>query len=231
MEAFDISNTNGFESVGSMVVYEKGRPRRSDYRKFRLKTVTGPDDYASMYEVLTRRFTHGLEERRQMEEGGLDRELGSFTKFPDLILMDGGKGQVNIALKVLDELHLSIPVCGMVKDDFHRTRGLYYQNEEIPIDKSSEGLIHEYQTTDYPQLYETAQEEFDYAKTTGQPSDVQIQGAGEPVTLNIWSAGFMDYVHVNSVAVDRSEPSPAGTPGQAERAAGKRQRPLQDYKI
>ncbi len=140
MEAFDISNTNGFESVGSMVVYEKGRPRRSDYRKFRLKTVTGPDDYASMYEVLTRRFTHGLEERRQMEEGGLDRELGSFTKFPDLILMDGGKGQVNIALKVLDELHLSIPVCGMVKDDFHRTRGLYYQNEEIPIDKSSEGF-------------------------------------------------------------------------------------------
>ncbi|HIZ08428.1 MAG TPA: excinuclease ABC subunit UvrC [Candidatus Eubacterium avistercoris] len=140
MEAFDISNTNGFESVGSMVVYEKGRPRRSDYRKFRLKTVTGPDDYASMYEVLTRRFTHGLEERRQIEEGGLDRELGSFTKFPDLILMDGGKGQVNIALKVLDELHLSIPVCGMVKDDFHRTRGLYYQNEEIPIDKSSEGF-------------------------------------------------------------------------------------------
>ena len=140
MEAFDISNTNGFESVGSMVVYEKGRPRRSDYRKFRLKTVTGPDDYASMYEVRTRRFTHGLEERRQIEEGGLDRELGSFTKFPDLILMDGGKGQVNIALKVLDELHLSIPVCGMVKDDFHRTRGLYYQNEEIPIDKSSEGF-------------------------------------------------------------------------------------------
>lgn len=140
MEAFDISNTNGFESVGSMVVYEKGRPCRSDYRKFRLKTVTGPDDYASMYEVLTRRFTHGLEERRQIEEGGLDRELGSFTKFPDLILMDGGKGQVNIALKVLDELHLSIPVCGMVKDDFHRTRGLYYQNEEIPIDKSSEGF-------------------------------------------------------------------------------------------
>lgn len=140
MEAFDISNTNGFESVGSMVVYEKGRPRRSDYRKFRLKTVTGPDDYASMYEVLTRRFTHGLEECRQIEEGGLDRELGSFTKFPDLILMDGGKGQVNIALKVLDELHLSIPVCGMVKDDFHRTRGLYYQNEEIPIDKSSEGF-------------------------------------------------------------------------------------------
>ena len=122
-----------------MVVYEKGKPCRSDYRKFRLKTVQGPDDYASMHEVLTRRFTHGLEERKQLETQ-MDESYGKFTKFPDLILMDGGKGQVNIALQVLDELHLNIPVCGMVKDDFHRTRGLYFNNQEIPIDKNGEGF-------------------------------------------------------------------------------------------
>ena len=140
MEAYDISNTNGFESVGSMVVYERGKPCRSDYRKFKLKTVTGPDDYASMREVLTRRFSHGMEERAQNKEKNLAQEYGSFTKFPDLILMDGGKGQVNIALEVLDELKLAIPVCGMVKDDHHRTRGLYFNNEEIPIDRHSEGF-------------------------------------------------------------------------------------------
>ena len=140
MEAYDISNTNGFESVGSMVVYERGKPCRSDYRKFKLKTVTGPDDYASMREVLTRRFTHGMEERAQNKEKNLAQEYGSFTKIPDLILMDGGKGQVNIALEVLDELKLAIPVCGMVKDDHHRTRGLYFNNEEIPIDRHSEGF-------------------------------------------------------------------------------------------
>lgn len=140
MEAYDISNTNGFESVGSMVVYERGKPCRSDYRKFKLKTVIGPDDYASMREVLTRRFTHGMEERAQNKEKNLAQEYGSFTKFPDLILMDGGKGQVNIALEVLDELKLAIPVCGMVKDDHHRTRGLYFNNEEIPIDRHSEGF-------------------------------------------------------------------------------------------
>ncbi len=134
MEAYDISNISGFASVGSMVVYEKGKPKRNDYRKFRIKSVQGPDDYASMKEVLTRRFRHGLEER---EEG---KGAGSFTAFPDLILMDGGKGQVGIALQVLDELHLHIPVCGMVKDDNHRTRGLYYNNEEIPIDRNSEGF-------------------------------------------------------------------------------------------
>ena len=140
MEAYDISNTNGFESVGSMVVYERGKPCRSDYRKFKLKTVTGPDDYASMREVLTRRFTHGMEERAQNKEKNLAQEYGSFTKFPDLILMDGGKGQVNVALQVLEDLNLNIPVCGMVKDDFHRTRGLYFQNEEISIEKSSEAF-------------------------------------------------------------------------------------------
>lgn len=134
MEAFDISNTNGFESVGSMVVYERGRPKRNDYRKFKIKGIQGADDYGSMREVLTRRFTHGLREREE------SKELGGFTTFPDLILMDGGKGQVNVALQVLEELHLNIPVCGMVKDDYHRTRGLYYQNEEIPIDKSSEAF-------------------------------------------------------------------------------------------
>ena len=140
MEAFDISNISGFENVGSMVVYENGKPRRSDYRKFKIRTVAGPDDYACMKEVLTRRFVHGLEEARELEEKQLPGEFGSFTKFPDLLLMDGGKGQVNVAQQVLDELGLSIPVCGMVKDDNHRTRGLYYRNEEIPIDHNSEGF-------------------------------------------------------------------------------------------
>ena len=140
VEAYDISNTSGFESVGSMIVYEKGKPKRSDYRKFKLRTVSGPDDYASMYEVLTRRFTHGMREMEEMEEKDLSEEYGSFTRFPDLIMMDGGRGQVNIALKVLKELHLNIPVCGMVKDDNHRTRGLYYHNVEIPIDRGSEGF-------------------------------------------------------------------------------------------
>ena len=140
VEAYDISNTSGFELVGSMIVYEKGKPKRSDYRKFKLRTVSGPDDYASMYEVLTRRFTHGMREMEEMEEKDLSEEYGSFTRFPDLIMMDGGRGQVNIALKVLEELHLNIPVCGMVKDDNHRTRGLYYHNVEIPIDRGREGF-------------------------------------------------------------------------------------------
>ena len=133
IEAFDISNISGFESVGSMIVYEDGRPKRNDYRKFKIKWVKGADDYSSMREVLTRRFTHGLKE---LEES----EYGSFTKFPDLIMMDGGRGQVNIALEVLAELNLNIPVCGMVKDDHHRTRGLYYNNIEIPIDRHGEGF-------------------------------------------------------------------------------------------
>ena len=140
MEAFDISNINGFENVGSMVVYEKGRPKKSDYRKFRIKSVTGPDDYACMREVLTRRFTHGMEETKELTEKQIDKEFGSFTRFPDLLLMDGGRGQVNIALEVLEELHISIPVCGMVKDDNHRTRGLYFNNKEVPIDTRSEGF-------------------------------------------------------------------------------------------
>ena len=140
MEAYDISNINGFENVGSMVVYEKGKPKRSDYRKFKIKSVSGPDDYACMREVLTRRFRHGMEESKELEEQEMDQEYGSFTKFPDLILMDGGRGQVNIALSVLEELGIDIPVCGMVKDDNHRTRGLYYHNIELPIDTHSEGF-------------------------------------------------------------------------------------------
>ena len=129
MEAYDISNISGFESVGSMIVYERGKPKRSDYRKFRIKWVQGPNDYASMEEVLTRRFTHESK-----------TEYDSFSRLPDLILMDGGKGQVHIALRVLERLNLSIPVCGMVKDDHHRTRGLYYNDQEIPIDTASEGF-------------------------------------------------------------------------------------------
>lgn len=140
VEAFDISNISGYNSVGSMIVYEKGKPKNSDYRKFKIKSVEGPDDYASMEEVLTRRFLHGMEEKKEMEAKQLGDELGSFTKFPDLIMMDGGKGQVHIAEKVLDELHLNIPVCGMVKDDNHRTRGLYFHDVELPIDTHSEGF-------------------------------------------------------------------------------------------
>lgn len=140
MEAYDISNISGFANVGSMVVYEKGKPKRSDYRKFKIKSVSGPDDYACMREVLTRRFTHGIEEREELEGAAEEKEASSFTKFPDVIMMDGGRGQVNIALSVLQELKLSIPVCGMVKDDNHRTRGLYFNNEEIPIDRNSEGF-------------------------------------------------------------------------------------------
>lgn len=132
MEAYDISNTNGFDSVGSMVVYEHGKPKRNDYRKFKIKSVQGPDDYASINEVLTRRFEHGLRERQD------ESETGGFQAFPDLIMMDGGRGQVNIALEVLEKLNLHIPVCGMVKDDNHRTRGLYFNNVELPIDRNSE---------------------------------------------------------------------------------------------
>ena len=140
MEAFDISNISGFANVGSMVVFEKGKPKRSDYRKFKIRTVAGPDDYACMREVLTRRFMHGIDEQLKLKEKEIDNEFGSFTRFPDLLLMDGGRGQVNIALAVLEELGLRIPVCGMVKDDSHRTRGLYYNNVEIAMDTRSEGF-------------------------------------------------------------------------------------------
>ena len=140
VEAYDISNTNGFESVGSMVVFEKGKPAKSDYRKFRIKTVVGPDDYGSMREVLTRRFERGNEELKLMAETGYDARMGRFSKFPDLIMMDGGKGQVHAALEILEKIGVDIPVCGMVKDDRHRTRGLVFEEKELPIDTSSEGF-------------------------------------------------------------------------------------------
>ena len=140
LEAFDISHISGVQTVASMVVTEDGRPKRSDYRRFRLKSVQGPDDYKSMEEVLTRRFLHGMEEQDALKEEQMEQQYGSFSKFPDLLLMDGGKGQVNIALKVLEKLRLTIPVCGMVKDDHHRTRGLYFQNEEVDLSRQSEAF-------------------------------------------------------------------------------------------
>lgn len=140
MEAYDISNISGFETVGSMIVFEKGKAKKSDYRKFKLKTISGPDDYASMHEVLTRRFLHGMKEQEELKEKELPESTGSFNRFPDIIMMDGGRGQVNICLAVLEELGLSIPVCGMVKDDNHNTRGLYFNNVELPIDRHSEGF-------------------------------------------------------------------------------------------
>lgn len=140
VESYDISNISGFQSVGSMVVFDDGKPKKSDYRKFRIKTVEGPNDYASMYEVLKRRFSHGLSEMKQLDDKNLSAEFGSFTKFPDLIMMDGGVGQVHTAMKVLSELNIDIPVCGMVKDDNHRTRGLFFDEHEILIDTNSEGF-------------------------------------------------------------------------------------------
>lgn len=132
VESYDISNINGFETVGSMVVFENGRAKKNDYRKFRIRSVTGPDDYHSMEELLTRRFTHGQREDLA--------EMDSFRLFPDVIFMDGGRGQVNVAERVLAELGITIPVCGMVKDDHHRTRGLFFHNEEIPIDTHGQGF-------------------------------------------------------------------------------------------
>lgn len=140
VESYDISNISGFLSVGSMVVFDDGKPKKSEYRKFRIKTVEGPNDYASMYEVLKRRFSHGLMEIEQLNEKNFSTEFGSFTKFSDLIMMDGGVGQVHIAMQVLSELDIDIPVCGMVKDDNHRTRGLFFDEHEIPIDTNSEGF-------------------------------------------------------------------------------------------
>ena len=140
MEAYDISNISGFEKVGSMVVYEKGKPKRSAYRKFRIQGIQGQDDYHSLEEVLTRRFSHGQREQKELSEKDMDASMGSFSVFPDLILMDGGKGQVHIAEKVLMEMGLDIPVCGMVKDDYHRTRAVFFEEEEIAIDKTSEAF-------------------------------------------------------------------------------------------
>ena len=202
MEAYDISNTSGFASVGSMVVYEKGKPKRNDYRKFKIKSVSGPDDYASMEEVLTRRFNHGIEE---LEDG---KELGSFTAFPDLILMDGGKGQVNIALSVLEKLKLQIPVCGMVKDDNHRTRGLYYNNEEIPIDRNSEGfkLI----TRIQDEAHRFAIEFHRKLRSQGQVHSVldDIPGVG-PARRKVLMKHFMNIEAIKSATVEELKELPS----------------------
>lgn len=140
IEAFDISNHQGVATVGSMVVFEDGKPKKSDYRKFKIKYGIGPNDYASMEEVLTRRFEHALAEQKAMLLNPEEVTVGKFSKLPDLLLMDGGKGQVNIALAVLQKVGLSIPVCGMVKDDKHQTRGLYYENQEISLDVRSDAF-------------------------------------------------------------------------------------------
>lgn len=137
IEAYDISNIQGMDSVGSMVVFENGKAKNSDYRRFKINTVVGANDYESMREILTRRFQHGLNEIREISEKSFQVSSGKFCIFPDLILMDGGKGQVNIALEVLRSFNIDIPVCGMVKDDKHSTRGLIYNNEELPIKKHS----------------------------------------------------------------------------------------------
>ena len=138
IEAYDISNTQGYDSVGSMVVFENGKPKNSDYRKFRIKTVVGADDYGSMREVLTRRFKRGLDEIKEIQERNLEYSKGKFCNFPDLIMMDGGKGQINIALEVLKELGIDINVCGLVKDDTHSTRGIIYNNQELLINRHSQ---------------------------------------------------------------------------------------------
>lgn len=140
VEAYDISTHQGVATVGSMVVFEDGKPKKSDYRKFKIKYGIGPDDYASMNEVLTRRFNHALEEQKELILKGFSDNEGKFSRLPDLILMDGGKGQVNIALQVLTEVGLDIPVCGMVKNDKHQTRGLFYNNVEIPLSTRTEAF-------------------------------------------------------------------------------------------
>lgn len=138
IEAYDISNIQGVDSVGTMIVFEDGKAKNSDYRRFRIKTVKGADDYNSMREILTRRFEHGLKEVKEIQNRNIKFSSGKFSNFPDLIMMDGGKGQVNVALQVLEELNINIPVCGLVKDDKHQTRGIIYENEEIIINRNSD---------------------------------------------------------------------------------------------
>ena len=189
MEAYDISNTNGIESVGSMVVFEDGKPKKNDYRKFKIKTVKGPDDYKSMREVLTRRFKRAIE------------GSSGFDIYPDLIMMDGGRGQVNIALEVLDQLGLKIPVCGMVKDDHHNTRGLYYNNVEIPIDTHSEGfkLI----TRVQDEAHRFAIEYHRSLRSKAQVSSVldAIEGVG-PVRRKALMKHFQDIEKIRNASVE-----------------------------
>ena len=208
IEAFDISNINGFENVGSMIVYENGKPKRNAYRKFKLKWVKGQDDYKSMEEVLTRRLTHGMDERNELIEKNSDVSLGSFSLFPDLIMMDGGRGQVNVALKVLKNLKIDIPVCGMVKDDHHRTRGLYYQNKEIPIDKNTETfkLI----TRIQDEAHRFAIEYHRSLRKKGQVRSIldDIEGIG-PTRRKALMKHFISLEHVKEAAVDELKAIPS----------------------
>ncbi|HIS26015.1 MAG TPA: excinuclease ABC subunit UvrC [Candidatus Pullilachnospira intestinigallinarum] len=210
VESYDISNISGFESVGSMVVYEKGKPKRNDYRKFKIRTVKGPDDYASMQEMLTRRFQRGLDER---ESGQQD---GKFNRFPDLILMDGGKGQVHVACQVLEELKLSIPVCGMVKDDSHRTRGLYYQDREIPISHSSEGfkLI----TRIQDEVHRFAIEYHRLLRSKGQIHSIldDIDGIG-PARRKALMRQFKSLEAIQNASVDQLKEVPSMNEGAARK--------------
>lgn len=206
VESYDISNINGFQTVGSMVVFEKGKAKHNDYRKFRIRSVAGPDDYAAMEEMLTRRIEHGL---RDQQEG-----KDSFSRFPDLIMMDGGKGQVNVALRVLDKLNISIPVCGMVKDDNHRTRGLYFNNIEIPIDTHSEGfhLITRIQD-------ETHRFAIDYHRSLRGKAQVKsilddIPGVGQ-VRRKALMKYFESINHIKSATVEELK----AVPGMNEKAA------------
>ncbi len=200
VEAYDISTHQGVATVGSMVVFEDGKAKKSDYRKFRIKYGIGPDDYASMNEVLTRRFNHALEEQKELLVKGLSEEEGKFSRLPDLILMDGGKGQVNIALQVLTEVGLDIPVCGMVKDDRHQTRGLYYNNEEIALSDRSEAF----------KLVARIQDEahrfaIDYHRKTHKKEQIHsvlddIDGIGPTRRKNLMKAfGSVEKIKVSSV--------------------------------
>ncbi|PKM68932.1 MAG: excinuclease ABC subunit C [Firmicutes bacterium HGW-Firmicutes-2] len=207
IEAFDISNTQGFESVGSMVVFEGGKPKKTDYRKFKIKHVTGPNDYASMEEVLRRRFTHALEEQREILVKKLNPDVGKFARLPNLILMDGGKGQVNIALGVLESLGLDIVVCGMIKDDQHRTRALLYENREITMKKNSEAF----------KLITRIQDEahrfaIDYHKKLRSKAQVasildDIQGIG-PSRRKALILHFKSVAHIQEASVEELSQAP-----------------------
>ena len=204
MEAYDISNISGYESVGSMVVFEKGKPKRTDYRKFRIRTVQGPDDYASMREVLTRRFLRAKE------------ASAGFERLPDLLLMDGGKGQVNIALEVLQELSLDIPVAGMVKDDTHSTRGLYYHNVELPIDTASEGfkLI----TRIQDEAHRFAIEYHRLLRSKGQVHSIldEIEGVG-PARRKALMRAFGGIDEIRAASVEELAEVPSMNRGAAEK--------------
>ncbi len=201
MEAFDISNTSGFQNVASMVVFERGKAKKSDYRKFRIRSVQGPDDYACMEEVLSRRFARGL---REKEESGDRKAKGSgegFQRFPDILMMDGGKGQVNVALKVLEEMGIDIPVCGMVKDDSHRTRGLYYRNRIVEFPKNSEAFLMITRLQD--EAHRFAVEYHKNLRSKGQTRSVldEIKGVG-PVRRKALLRHYQDIGRIREASVE-----------------------------